>query len=120
MHATYRSAILRDDLLSLAEQLNRTSSTLVGLAERHAGTIVPNYTNGVAAQPNSYGHYLLGFAAGLDRDAQGRLYAAFDAALVLAELKPATVLLDEETVSASSGKKVHRLVVKKPGLEIRE
>ena len=54
------------------------------------------------------------------RDAQGRLYAAFDAALVLAELKPATVLLDEETVSASSGKKVHRLVVKKPGLEIRE
>ena len=40
------------------------------LAERHAGTIVPNYTNGVAAQPNSLGHYLLGHAAGLDRDAQ--------------------------------------------------
>ena len=32
----------------------------------------------------------------------------------------ATVLLDEEAVSASSGKKIHRLVVKKPGLEIRE
>jgi argininosuccinate lyase len=70
MHATYRSAILRDDLLSLAEQLNATSTTLVNLAEKHAGTIVPNYTNGVAAQPNSYGHYLLGFAAALDRDAQ--------------------------------------------------
>ena len=54
------------------------------------------------------------------RDAQGRLYAAFDAALVLAELKGTTVLLDEEAVSASSGKKIHRLVVKKPGLEIRE
>ena len=51
------------------------------------------------------------------RDAQGRLYAAFDAALVLAELKTTTVLLDEEAVSASSGKKIHRLVVKKPGLE---
>ena len=38
------------------------------------------------------------------RDAQGRLYAAFDAALVLAELKTTTVLLDEEAVSASSGK----------------
>ena len=49
------------------------------------------------------------------RDAQGRLYAAFDAALVLAELKTTTVLLDEEAVSASSGKKIHRLVVKKPG-----
>jgi hypothetical protein len=40
--------------------------------------------------------------------------------LVLAELKSTTVLLDEEAVSASSGKKIHRLVVKKPGLEIRE
>jgi len=70
MHATYRSAILRDDLLALADQLNKTSATLVALAERNAGTIVPNYTNGVAAQPNSFGHYLLGHAAGLDRDAQ--------------------------------------------------
>lgn len=54
------------------------------------------------------------------RDAQGRLYTAFDAALVQAELKATTVLLDEEVVSASSGKKIYRLVVKKPGLEIRE
>lgn len=54
------------------------------------------------------------------RDEHGRLYTAFNAALVLAELKTATVLLDEEAVSASSGKKVHRLVLKKPGLEIRE
>ena len=54
------------------------------------------------------------------RDAQGRLYVAFDAAVVLAELKTTTVLLEEEAVSASSGKKIHRLVVKKAGLEIRE
>lgn len=70
MHATYRSAILRDKLLALADQLNSTSTTLVNLAETHAETVVPNYTNGVAAQPNSYGHYLLGHAAALDRDAQ--------------------------------------------------
>ncbi|WP_256977449.1 argininosuccinate lyase [Bordetella genomosp. 10] len=70
MHATYRSAILRDKLLDLAEQLHATSKTLVDLAARHVGTIVPNYTNGVAAQPNSYGHYLLGFAAALERDAE--------------------------------------------------
>lgn len=70
MHATFRAAILREDLLKLAEQLQKTSTTLVDLAERHTGTIVPNYTNGVAAQPNSYGHYLLGHAAGLQRDAQ--------------------------------------------------
>lgn len=70
MHATYRAAILRDQMLDLAEQLNKTSGAMVKLAEKHVGTIVPNYTNGVAAQPNSYGHYLLGHAAGLERDAQ--------------------------------------------------
>jgi len=70
MHATYRAAILRDDLLSLAEQLDRTAGSLVKLAEKHAGTVVPNYTNGVAAQPNTLGHTLLGHAAGLERDAQ--------------------------------------------------
>ncbi|WP_027349211.1 argininosuccinate lyase [Halotalea alkalilenta] len=70
MHATYRSAMLRDKLLELAAQLHQTTGTLVALADRHAETIVPNYTNGVAAQPNSFGHYLLGHAAGLQRDAQ--------------------------------------------------
>lgn len=70
MHATYRAAILRDDLLNLADQLHKTSDSLVKLAARHRDTIVPNYTNGVAAQPNSLGHYLLGHAAGLERDAQ--------------------------------------------------
>jgi hypothetical protein len=47
------------------------------------------------------------------RDTKGRLYAAFDASLVRAELKAAASLLDEEVVSASSGKKIHRLVVRK-------
>jgi argininosuccinate lyase len=70
MHATYRAAILRDDVLALADQLNKTAGSLVKLAAKHRDTAVPNYTNGVAAQPNSYGHYLLGHAAGLDRDAQ--------------------------------------------------
>jgi argininosuccinate lyase len=76
MHATFRAAILKDDLLALADQLNKTSEALVKLAEQHAQTIVPNYTNGVAAQPNSYGHYLLGHAAGFERDAQ-RLREAY-------------------------------------------
>lgn len=70
MHATYRAAILRDDMLNLADQLNKTAGSLVKLAAKHADTVVPNYTNGVAAQPNSLGHTLLGHAAGFDRDAQ--------------------------------------------------
>jgi len=76
MHATYRAAILREGVLALADQLNKDSKSLVKLAERHTKTIVPNYTNGVAAQPNSYAHYLLGHAAGLERDAQ-RLREAY-------------------------------------------
>jgi len=76
MLSAMRAAMMRDELLRLAGQLNRLSTTMVGLAEKHAGTIVPNYTNGVAAQPNSYGHYLLGHLAGLERDAQ-RLREAY-------------------------------------------
>jgi SAM-dependent methyltransferase len=47
------------------------------------------------------------------RDARGRLYASFDAAVVRAELAAAELLLDEEVVSASSGKVIHRVVVRK-------
>jgi SAM-dependent methyltransferase len=47
------------------------------------------------------------------RDKQGRLYAAFEPSLVLSELAAATTLLDEEVVSASSGKTIHRVVVRK-------
>jgi SAM-dependent methyltransferase len=47
------------------------------------------------------------------RDAHGRLYVAFDAPLVRSELSAARSLLDEEVISASSGKKIHRLVLRK-------
>jgi 2-polyprenyl-3-methyl-5-hydroxy-6-metoxy-1,4-benzoquinol methylase len=49
------------------------------------------------------------------RDKHGRLYAAFDASLVLGELSATTMLLQEEVVSASSGKMIHRLVVRNGG-----
>ncbi len=47
------------------------------------------------------------------RDGHGRLYVAFDAALVRAELAAARSLLDEAVISASSAKKIHRIVVRK-------
>ena len=47
------------------------------------------------------------------RDRHRRLYVAFDASLVSAELSDTTLLHDEEVVSASSGKIVHRIVVRK-------
>jgi SAM-dependent methyltransferase len=50
---------------------------------------------------------------GDQRDKYGRLYAAFDVLLVVAELSAVTLLLNEEVVSASSGKKIHRIVARK-------
>ena len=70
MHATFRSAIMRDQSLELMTELSKTMQVLLNLAEKNRGTIVPNYTNGVAAQPNSYAHYLLGYLSAFHRDAQ--------------------------------------------------
>jgi SAM-dependent methyltransferase len=47
------------------------------------------------------------------RDPAGRLYTAFDSALVRDALGAATVLLDDEPVSQSSGKTIHRIVARK-------
>ena len=46
------------------------------------------------------------------RDRQGRLYTAFDRKLVMDELTAMTVLLDEQVVSASSGRPIHRIVAR--------
>jgi argininosuccinate lyase len=71
---------MRDDLLRPGGPVEQDHGHHGRLAEKHAATIVPNYTNGVAAQPNSYGHYLLGHARGLERDAQRirEAYAGID------------------------------------------
>ncbi len=48
------------------------------------------------------------------RDEQGRLYAAFESALIREALDgAAAILLDDEPVSASSGRKIHRIVARK-------
>lgn len=68
MHATYRTAIIRDNTLKLSETLANAMEVLNTLAKNNQATIVPNYTNGVAAQPNSYAHYLMGYQAAFSRD----------------------------------------------------
>ena len=47
------------------------------------------------------------------RDGQGRLYTAFPPELVWDALRGADILHDEEVVSASSGRRVHRLVARR-------
>ena len=47
------------------------------------------------------------------RDGQGRLYAAFPAGLVVDAIAGAAILHDEETISASSGKTIHRVIARR-------
>lgn len=70
MHATFQRTILRDEALAFARALLSVRQTLWSMAQAHQETIVPCYTNGVAAQPNSLAHVLLGHMAGFERDWQ--------------------------------------------------
>jgi hypothetical protein len=48
------------------------------------------------------------------RDPHGRLYSAFESALIREAIEgTALILLDDEPISASSGKKIHRIVARK-------
>ena len=76
MLTTVSLAMQREQLLELAVALNEMQRSLLNLAEKQQKTILPNYTNGVAAQPNSFAHYLLAYNAAFDRDMQ-RLQAYY-------------------------------------------
>jgi SAM-dependent methyltransferase len=47
------------------------------------------------------------------RDDAGRLYAVVDPDVVRTALNPAELLLEEEVISSSSGKTIHRLIARK-------
>ena len=74
--STFRRLALREALLATYESLLAPREALLALAEAHTGTIIPGYTHGVQAQPTSLAHYLLAFAAALERDAR-RLEEAY-------------------------------------------
>ena len=68
MHSTFRAAIMRDEVISVAKSLEGVIDALLELARNNQDTVMPSYTNGVAAQPTSFAHYLLGFIEGFKRD----------------------------------------------------
>lgn len=71
----YRLAV-RQRLLALMEALGHLGETLVTRGKQHANTLMPDYTYLQQAQPTTLGHYLLGFAYPMLRDAE-RLRACF-------------------------------------------
>ena len=68
MLTTVSILMQREQLLELSSALNRMTQTLLKLARVHEGTLIPNYTNGVQAQPNSLGHFLLAYVDAYERD----------------------------------------------------
>ncbi len=67
---------VRDWCLLLGRQLGRFQHALLDCAALHARTVMTGYTHLQAAQPISYGFYLLGIAQALERDGQ-RLLSAY-------------------------------------------
>ena len=68
--------LLRDLVLGAERQVIELREVLLGLIERHAGTLMPGITHTQPAQPTTLGHYLLGVLGPLERDSE-RLRQAY-------------------------------------------
>ena len=69
MLATTHRLFIRDQFLDTFDSLARLREGLLALADRHQADLVPAYTHNVQAQPTTFGHYLLAFAAAHERTA---------------------------------------------------
>lgn len=76
LSATLLRLQLRDRLLHLLPWFFTLRRTALAQAERYAEVIMPGYTHLQPAQPITFGHYLTGIAAALERDTQ-RLAAVY-------------------------------------------
>ena len=59
---------LRDAIDALVAQLAALQMSLLGLAERHAGTVMPGFTHLQVAQPVTFGHHLMAYFEMFARD----------------------------------------------------
>jgi argininosuccinate lyase len=66
----------RERLLTVIEDLGALRATLLEIGEREAATVMPQWTHFQHAQVSTVGHYLVGIADALGRDAE-RLFAAY-------------------------------------------
>jgi argininosuccinate lyase len=97
---------LRDGLLHEIEALVTARDKVLALAGRHTETIIPAYTHGVQAQPTTFAHYLLAFAAALGRQVERmqEIYRRIDRSpLGAAALATSSFPLDRERLAALLG-----------------
>ncbi|MGI6071427.1 MAG: argininosuccinate lyase [Lachnospiraceae bacterium] len=63
---------LREEVDALTQKIKSLIETIMDLAEKNSGTIMPGYTHLQRAQPVTFGHHLMAYAMMLTRDL-GRL-----------------------------------------------
>ncbi|CAN5805229.1 argininosuccinate lyase [soil metagenome] len=68
--------VVRKRLLDILEEASEFRTTLLEIAEREAGTVMPQWTHFQHAQLSTVGHYLMGIINSLERDFE-RLLAAY-------------------------------------------
>ncbi|MEZ4665914.1 MAG: lyase family protein [Thermomicrobiales bacterium] len=104
--AAYARVVLRDRLLSLADQLGQAREDVIDLALQHVVTIMPIYQQGMAAQPSTLAHFLGGVIGPFDR-AQAKLQQAFalvnQSPLGAGALASTGLPIDREVVAANAG-----------------
>src|SRR5699024_10813996 len=97
---------LRDTIDGLRVEITRLRGALIDLAEREADTIMPGFTHMQVAQPVTFGHHMLAWAAMLARD-DDRLADVRRRAnrlpLGAAALAGTTFPIDRESVAAELG-----------------
>ncbi|MFI6597314.1 lyase family protein [Nonomuraea sp. NPDC050536] len=93
---------VRTQILDLVEAASTLASTLAGQAERHLGTLMPDYTYLQQAQPTTFGHYLLSFADPVLRDAVRLIaeYGHVNAGLAGAGAANGSPILDDREATA--------------------
>ncbi len=68
--------VARDLILDVVEKILAFRQSLLALAEKHVGTLMPGYTHTQPAQPTTLAHHLAGVWGPLERDT-ARLQAAY-------------------------------------------
>ncbi len=66
--ATCIRLVLRQDLISLMEEMHDLAASLIRAASEHHETIMPGYTHTQHAQPTTLAHHLIAHATALSRD----------------------------------------------------
>jgi len=77
--ATITRLMIRDTLLEYVPLLFQARRTALAQARRYASIVMPGYTHLQPAQPLTFGHYLVGIAAALERDTR-RIAGAYESA----------------------------------------